>query len=140
MVGHGWIGCGEMVMTMAMHDLKCWPEFFAALLDGSKNFEVRKDDCKFAVGDTLLLREWSPYSSGYYGSYSGRTLRKHVTYVLYGMGNVGVIGPQRGISTGFVVLALADSTTVEARPDVARGVDRTQSRDDCSATSQLSWL
>ena len=25
-----------------VHDLKTWPEFFAALLDGSKTFEVRK--------------------------------------------------------------------------------------------------
>lgn len=25
------------------HDLKCWPEFFAATANGSKTFEVRKN-------------------------------------------------------------------------------------------------
>jgi hypothetical protein len=43
-----------------LHALKCWPEFFAAILGGQKRHEVRHDDRGFKVGDRLLLREWDP--------------------------------------------------------------------------------
>ena len=36
------------------HDLKCWPEPFAAVASGIKTFEVRVDDRPYAAGDTLL--------------------------------------------------------------------------------------
>ena len=42
------------------HNLKCWPEPFAAVASGIKTFEVRVDDLPYAVGDTLILREWCP--------------------------------------------------------------------------------
>jgi len=44
----------------ATHDLKCWPGPFAAVASGLKTFEIRKDDRPYAVGDTLILREWCP--------------------------------------------------------------------------------
>lgn len=44
-----------------LHDLKCWPEYFAAVLAGAKRCELRRDDTRrFAVGDRLILREWDP--------------------------------------------------------------------------------
>jgi hypothetical protein len=45
---------------MAEHTLKCWPSFFADVADGSKTFEVRRNDRNFQVGDTLRLLEYVP--------------------------------------------------------------------------------
>ena len=50
------------------HRLKCWPEYYEAIKRGLKNFEVRKNDRGFAVGDTLILEEWHPGVKEYTGS------------------------------------------------------------------------
>jgi ASC-1-like (ASCH) protein len=60
------------------HELKCWPEYFGAVWCGKKNFEVRKNDRGYRVGDELILREWNPNIE----SYTGRMLRMEVTYIL----------------------------------------------------------
>lgn len=66
-----------------VHDLKCWPQFFNAIADGSKPFELRKDDRDFRVGDILHLREWIPLNAprGPIG-YTGRDVHRRVTYIL----------------------------------------------------------
>lgn len=45
---------------MTEHVLKTWPEFFRAIVDGKKTFEVRKNDRGFQTGDVLHLREFDP--------------------------------------------------------------------------------
>lgn len=60
-----------------IHDLKTWPEFFAAIVDGRKRFEIRRHDRPFTVGDDLCLREWDPGT----GEYSGRLFWARVTYL-----------------------------------------------------------
>lgn len=60
------------------HDLKIWSRFFEAIQDGSKTFEIRKNDRGFLVGDQLLLREWLPDTE----EYSGREIRARVTYLV----------------------------------------------------------
>lgn len=86
----------------AEHALKVWPDYFDAIADGSKTFEVRWDDRTFLPDDRLLLREWSPEDG-----YTGRWCRRTVTYVL----NLGAffqaIGHPPAVS-GWVVMGLAD--------------------------------
>lgn len=42
------------------HELKIWPQYFCRVKDGSKTFEVRRNDRGFQPGDTVLLREYDP--------------------------------------------------------------------------------
>ncbi len=58
------------------HSLKTLPEYFNAVVDGSKNFEVRKNDRNFQVGDSLILKEWDG------DTYTGRIIKKEITYIL----------------------------------------------------------
>jgi hypothetical protein len=91
---------------VAVHELKVWPRFFDAIASGDKTFEARKDDRPepFRAGDTLVLREWAPPpcdSDGLpygFGFYTGRELRRTVTYLL--------TGRAFGIERGHVVMAI----------------------------------
>lgn len=42
------------------HELKTWPQYFCRVEDGSKTFEVRKNDRGYQPGDIVVLREWDP--------------------------------------------------------------------------------
>ena len=42
------------------HELKIWPQYFCRVKDGTKTFEVRKNDRGFQPGDTVVLREYDP--------------------------------------------------------------------------------
>jgi Domain of unknown function (DUF3850) len=90
------------------HDLKSWPDFFAPVLDRTKTFEVRNNDRLFCVGDILHLREWNDRD----GTYTGRSIKKRVTYILQG-GGAGFIAPRAGVHRHFVVMSLTD---VEGNP------------------------
>jgi hypothetical protein len=58
------------------HELKCWPAYFSAVLEGKKRFELRLDDRRFDVGDFITLKEW------HLGEYTGRTCQAKILYVL----------------------------------------------------------
>ena len=82
------------------HELKTWPPFFDAIVDGRKTFEVRNNDRGFNAGDVLHLREYDPskpMASDYF-RYTGRELRVRVTYVLS--------GEKFGVKDGFVVMGI----------------------------------
>ena len=80
---------------MRFHELKTWPEFFEAVLCGSKTFELRRDDRGYDVRDVLTLCEWDPAEQ----RYTGREVEVQVSYVLRNAVNFG-------LREGFVVLGL----------------------------------
>ena len=45
---------------MTIHELKILPEYFKAQKAGKKNFEIRKNDRDYKVGDKLVLTEYDP--------------------------------------------------------------------------------
>ena len=46
---------------MSIHVLKVRPPYFNALADGSKRFEVRKNDRAYQTGDVVELGEWHAF-------------------------------------------------------------------------------
>lgn len=42
------------------HELKIWPQYYCRVADGTKTFEVRKNDRGYQPGDTVELIEWDP--------------------------------------------------------------------------------
>ena len=90
------------------HELKILTEYFFAVEDGTKTFELRKDDRNFQVGDTLILKEWNMGETDSTGSekiviheqgYTGREIKKEISYILK--------GGQYGLRKGYVILALS---------------------------------
>ncbi|WP_294174120.1 DUF3850 domain-containing protein [uncultured Clostridium sp.] len=96
---------------MKIHELKIFPQFFEKVLDGSKTFELRKDDRGFEVGDILILKEFrqglidctqgEPIVLEEKG-YTGRAIEKEISYIFKG----GY--PGMGLRKGFSILALKD--------------------------------
>lgn len=73
---------------MKIHKLKTLPKYFKAQILGNKQFEVRKNDRYFHVGDILILEEWD-------NKYTGSVLYVRVTYMLKEFD---------GLKDGYVVL------------------------------------
>lgn len=76
------------------HELKLLPQYFNDVKNGIKNFEIRKNDRDYKVGDTLLLREWD-------NKYTGREITRKIDYIHKGDG-------QFGIAEGYCILGLQD--------------------------------
>ena len=76
------------------HTLKTWPEYFRAIKDGRKTFEIRKNDRNFQVGDTLLLQEYMPDE----GEFTGRDILVAVNYILDGFS---------GLQDGYVAIGIS---------------------------------
>lgn len=74
------------------HRLKILPEYFNAILDETKTFEVRKNDRDYKVNDILVLQEWTADNG-----YTGRWVTTKISYVL---GNTDYC------KEGFVILGI----------------------------------
>ena len=66
------------MQTRSVHELKCWPAYFAAVRAGGKPFEIRRNDRDFAVGDTVRLLEFDPEAN----AYTGQTEERLITFLL----------------------------------------------------------
>jgi hypothetical protein len=102
---------------MATHELKTWPTFFQAVLDGRKNFDVRYDDRGYQAGDTVVLREWDPDKyvlnplARVDERYTGHRLQAEIGYVLHAVPHAlrGIQSVQAGHNLeGYVVFSLLD--------------------------------
>lgn len=82
---------------MTTHELKIMPGWFEDVKSGAKNFEIRRNDRDFNVGDELLLKEWNR------GKYTGREIRKAIKYIYFGNGTYG-------LSDEFCILGLRECT------------------------------
>lgn len=56
--------------------IKIRPEYFDAVKEGRKTFEIRKNDRNYQCGNTLILHEWED------GEYTGRVFGVTVSYIL----------------------------------------------------------
>jgi hypothetical protein len=86
------------------HELKTLEQYWDAINDGRKTFEVRRNDRAFQTGDILVIKKVD--ARGYYlmdGYDFGAepyTLRKRITYLLQ--------GGQFGIEPAYCVLGLGE--------------------------------
>lgn len=74
------------------HDLKIWSQYYTMILDGSKPWEIRKNDRNFQKGDLLRLNEYNPETEKY-------TNRKVVRVIT----NVVTTAP--GLMEGYCILS-----------------------------------
>jgi hypothetical protein len=97
--------------------IKIHPEFYEAVRDGRKTFEVRLNDHNYQVGDTLALEEYQPVAHGLSArgrrmavvetGYTGRRLTARVTYIL-NAGHIPGLGIENPAVPGWVIMSLAD--------------------------------
>ena len=82
-------------MNPKTHELKTETEYFNEVVSGNKNFELRKNDRDFKVGDYLMLQDYNKKTK----TYTGRIFYKTISYVLEN-------APQFGLQEGYCVLSL----------------------------------
>jgi ASC-1-like (ASCH) protein len=64
-------------MENKKHQLKILPEYFQAIAEGEKTFEIRRNDRDYQVGDELFLNEFDPEKQ----KYTGRREKVKVSYI-----------------------------------------------------------
>ncbi len=81
-----------------IHRVKCYDRFFEMTVTGQKEFEVRKNDRGYEVGDLLELNETTE------GTYTGRAALFEITFIL------AADSFPEGIKPGYVVLGIKPMT------------------------------
>jgi len=66
----------ELLAGNIKHDLKLSAKYYDDVMMGRKNFELRKDDRDYQVGDIFVLREYDN------GKYTGRYFIQVIGYIL----------------------------------------------------------
>ena len=83
------------VLSPRVHELKCWPEPFAAMKAGTKTAEFRLNDRGFKVGDVLRLMEFEQCVG-----LTGDFIERRITHIL----DAGF-----GMPEHYVMLSLAEA-------------------------------
>jgi hypothetical protein len=78
-----------------VHYLKTWTPFFKDAESGIKQFEVRKNDRDYEVGDTLILEDFDPITE----KYTGAWVPEKITYKLDDI---------RFVKEGYVILGMVN--------------------------------
>lgn len=81
---------------MKLHELKILPRYYEKVLTGEKNFELRKDDRNFKVGDIIRLSEFSDKG------FTGRDSLYNIIYKLD--------GGAYGLEEGYCILSIKPYT------------------------------
>lgn len=82
------------------HELKIMPEYFQAVRDGVKDFEIRYNDRDYKVGDNVVLREFD-------GDYTDSDpIERRIKYIYDG--NIG-------LQEGFCILGLENPAETKRR-------------------------
>ena len=68
-----------------LHELKILPQYYKEVVSGKKNFELRKNDRDYQVGDILKLREYEN------GEYTGRVKYFAIKYILKDCSEYGLM-------------------------------------------------
>lgn len=77
---------------MKIHTLKIQPKYFKAVMLGLKNFELRKDDRNYQVGELVILKEYEN------GAYTGKEIKNiPIRYILRDC-------PEYGLKEGYCIL------------------------------------
>lgn len=83
-----------MTYDLKIHDLKILPEYYEQVVKGRKNFELRKDDRDYHVGDMVRFHEYKD------GEYTGR--KSYAIPILYILRDC----PEYGLMDGYCILGL----------------------------------
>jgi ribosomal protein S17 len=88
-----WSNMGAIVVTT--HAVKCWPEYFKAIADHSKTFDLRIDDRGYQVGDDITFEEFRPGV----GEYTGEVVTREIVFILRDFA---------GLMPGYCILGFAE--------------------------------
>ena len=66
------------------HELKILTKWFEDVQSNKKNFEIRKSDRNYEVGDYLILKEW------HRRKFTGRYVIRQIEYIYKGNGKYGL--------------------------------------------------
>ena len=107
-------------MQPTIHQLKTWPPSFVDVAECRMNFQIRRDDRGFKVGDHLVLREYDPDRQ----EHTGRQVERKITCIF---DSAWLLAGEKKpvIATGFAVLGIVpvpfgQSLLVDERPDHVR--------------------
>ena len=132
---------------MKTHELKCHPHFFAAIAEGRKTFEIRRDDRHYAIGDLLALREFDPS----YGDTGKKLPPFEIVYIMMAedfpailpgfviMGLRPYVAP---VDDGLVEVPTAIDGVVNLKPigEVVANLPLTQQLEQCNEYRKVAGL